>query len=756
YPAVSVLEHLGLALKEGAPIRLVSWESGGHRPVYFDALRANFEAFVAGTRRPDPVRPLDWELAEPCRVGWVEVLELGAGPADAPAMPDLNVMSTPGRVRLGVNVDRAFAGPGVKVAVVVKGTTAEKIGMRTDDVIVGLDGAAIADLGALGAALGRKTFDTDIAVRVRRGDKDIDLRGRIPAFVSRPYYARAKPTARVSVRMTEDGIDVVTRHVKKLRLSLTSAAAALPVLWNGRPVDAEPTSLSLKQIATRYAAHADAGRLFEAELVLDEAAFAATVKPRLVVVISIDQLRPDTWTRFRDEYTGGLKRLLVGGARFDGLIDHAATQTGPGHATMLTGCHPGKAGIVANNWLDPKTLEKVYCVGDKKHGRSHALLLRTGLGDWMKKADARAQVYSVSAKDRSAVLMGGKGPDGAFWLDKATGFTTSGAYGEAPAWLTAFNNDGWIEKLPEHWTYKPDPRLRADDDPRESPRFKRASPHPLRAATRKKTLDHVYRSPYMDSFTLRLATELVRRFDLGGDEVSDLLCIGLSATDTIGHLYGPRSQEVRDSTLRLDKELGAFFAMLDKRGAPWVLALTADHGVLPLDELKRINLVRFFARVESDLKKRVGHAALLRQAGGVVYLDRARIAELGLDAKKVAHEAAEAFRAREGVHAVFVTSELDTAKGDLGRLVRNSFHPERSGDLIVVQKHGYLPDLYGTGTSHGSPWEYDRSVPLVFYGPGVREGERGPGRTIDIAPSLARLLGVAPPPGVDGRDLGLK
>ena len=274
--------------------------------------------------------------------------------------------------------------------------------------------------------------------------------------------------------------------------------------------------------------------------------------PRLLVVISVDQMRADTLTRFAAEYTSGLDRFLEHGRRFDGRLDHAGTETGPGHSTMLTGCRPSRTGIVANGWLDRATLRRIYCVDDPaspvygapRSGRSPKNLLRNTLGDWMKRADPRAKVYSVSAKDRAAILMAGRYPDGVFWLDKRRpGFTTSRYYRPAglPDWLIAFNHDGWFAALPASWTYKAVPGLRADDDPRESPRYGRVSPHPLLHSKVAETIGALYHSPFVDAWTLRLAARVVDRYDLGGDATCDLLCVSLSATDTVGHLYGPFS-----------------------------------------------------------------------------------------------------------------------------------------------------------------------------------------------------------------------
>lgn len=490
----------------------------------------------------------------------------------------------------------------------------------------------------------------------------------------------------------------------------------------------------------------------------------AAEKPRLAVVISVDQLRPDVLRRYAKEYRGGLKRLLAGGLHFRGELVHAATQTGPGHSTMLTGCNPARTGIVANSWINRETLRSVYCVNDdaspvflvKNKGRSPKQMLTTALGDWMHDANPKAKVYAVSGKDRAAITMGGKHPDGAYWFDRtAMGFTSSAYYHPdgLPGWIAAFNDDGWYDQLPAQWIYQPAAGVRADDFPGESSRFSRTSPHPLRDADRRKSCDRIYCSPFVDAWTLRLAGKLVEREDLGGDDVADLLCISLSATDTVGHLYGPFSQEIHDDLLRLDRELGELFELLDRRGAPYVVVLTADHGVLPIPELKLVPLRPAIQAATAAVQKKFGRADFFRVSGdGQIWLRP----QPGVDLDVARRTIADVLRAQEFVAAVLDPRALDDA-GPIGELVRNTHHPARGADLYVIAKEKVLFSDYVSGTSHGSPWSYDREVPLSFFGAGIPAGETGrTAHTIDIAPTLARALGVPAPGGLDGSVLSLR
>jgi len=265
YPATRVMPHLDPAMRAGASIRLVSYESGGHRPVYFADQKAAFVRFITDTPRDPHPQEIDWWCAEPCRVAWVEILELGGVAGDAEALPDLNPLRTPGRVRLGFNVDREHAGPGVLVANVLEDTTAARIGLLAGDVVGRLDETAIEDLPGLFAALGRKQHGQPVKVVVRRGAEDVTLTGRIPPFETKPWYVRKDPTARFSLSAEGNRIEITSRHVRRFRLHLAPILfepGPIEVIVNGRQVDATIEAVPLPDLLRRYAALADAGRIF--------------------------------------------------------------------------------------------------------------------------------------------------------------------------------------------------------------------------------------------------------------------------------------------------------------------------------------------------------------------------------------------------------------------------------------------------------------------------------------------------------------
>ncbi|MBW2416717.1 MAG: alkaline phosphatase family protein [Deltaproteobacteria bacterium] len=520
---------------------------------------------------------------------------------------------------------------------------------------------------------------------------------------------------------------------------------------------------------------------------------ASAAEPRLVVVIVVDQLRRD---RLVAELPGGLGMLARDGRLYsEAVLDHAGTATCPGHVSIATGHHPGPAGVPGNRHLDRSTGAPEYCVADPTpqgailgmspgpSGRSPSKIRVTALGDWLKVAYPDARVFSVSAKDRSAIGMGGQRPDGAYWLQPGgpAGFTTSRYYADAlPAWVEQWNGtdplvNGYLARVPEQWEYAfPLSSERPDDYPFESERFSRTSPHPLRGEDLSETLTAIAVSPFEDRLALEFTRELVRNEGLGRDDTPDLLMLSLSSTDRVGHLYGPESHESYDALRRLDVDLAAFFAFLEEHVGParTLVALSSDHGVLPLPEWLaetgrsrcpvdggRVNQRWMVGRLYLDLWREFSPLfsfpdAWVQFSGTSVNVDRA-LAELHeVDPERVAAFAERWFEARPEIEEAWTRQEIAEGSGEFAALYRHSFDPERSGDLTLQLHADCLISGGSEGTTHGSPYLYDRAVPIVFWGPGFERGVvPGRARTIDIAPTLARALGIAIPDGLDGTPL---
>ena len=515
---------------------------------------------------------------------------------------------------------------------------------------------------------------------------------------------------------------------------------------------------------------------------------------RLVLLIAVDQLRAD---RLDARLPGGLGRLAREGRVFtQAALEHADTETCPGHATMLTGHDPGPAGIPGNDFIDRASGRKVYCVEDAQAptlggrlGRSPRLLRVTALGDWMKAAWPASRVFAVSAKDRAAITLGGKHPDAAFWLDLKDlhGFTTSRYYLEAlPDWVRRFDGadpprDGFLARVPERWEHPTgDPANGAapDDFPGESTQHSRTSPHPIRDADLSTFLENLYFTPFLDQATLDFARTLLREQGLGGGPKPDLLAVSLSANDTVGHLYGPESQEARDALLRLDAWLGEFLDAAEAQagGAGHLLvALTSDHGVLPLPEWLekegrdacpvrggRVGVrglaFELLAKLHLAFSPFSWPKPWILFASYQLTVNRPLAAERGVAPEAVAAEAKAILEREPGVERIWTASEMASGTGPepFATLYHNSYDPERSGDLALQPAEDCLFSVYDTGTSHGTPWPYDRAVPLVLRGPGIAPGPV-PGRAapVDLGPTLATRIGLPVPPNLEGRVLPL-
>jgi predicted AlkP superfamily pyrophosphatase or phosphodiesterase len=522
------------------------------------------------------------------------------------------------------------------------------------------------------------------------------------------------------------------------------------------------------------------------------AAEATGAPPSLVLMLAVDQLRRD---RLVPELPGGLGRLVrEGRVHSEGVLDHAITATCAGHVSMLTGRHPGPAGVPGNRFIDRESGETAYCVEDpaedarvfgSQQGRSPRLIRVDTLGDWLKAARPGAAVYSVSGKDRAAIALGGRRPDGAYWYSKQgmVGFTTSRYYREAlPDWVEAWNGadpaaKGVFAKLPDRWDHELGSMaegLRPDDYPAESPDYGRTSGHPLRDPDLDRFREQVYASPYLDLLTLDFARELVRREGLGSDGTPDLLAVSLSATDSVGHLYGPESHEALDALLRIDAALDEFLDFLEGRTGEGglVVALSADHGVLPLPERLaetgrnrcpvpggRVGLrwlgISLLARLHWELDPLLSlPRSWLHFTGSQATVDRTLAKRRGVSVERVVEEAERRLEAEPAIREAWTEEEIRGGDGPLAQLYRNSFDPERSGDLAIQLEPTCLITSEDRGTTHGMPYAYDREVPILFFGPGFSAGTvGGSARTVDIAPTLAQRLGIETPPGLDGRPL---
>jgi predicted AlkP superfamily pyrophosphatase or phosphodiesterase len=496
---------------------------------------------------------------------------------------------------------------------------------------------------------------------------------------------------------------------------------------------------------------------------------AAAPTPRLLVFITVDQMRPDYFTRWPGQLTGGLARLYDGGAVFtDAHQDHAVTETAPGHASIMSGRFPRGTGIVSNEYgVEDK---RTRLLGMDTVGASPFRFRGSVLADWLRAKDPRTRALSVSRKDRGAILPLGRARQTVLWYAPNGTFTTSTWYASAlPAWVRRFNarrlpraqaGQVWTPLLPASAYAEP------DDVPAEAGGVNNTFPHPiprdpaLAAAS-------LGQYPVMDQITLGLAMAGLRAMDLGRGPATDVLAISLSTTDAVGHRYGPDSREIHDQVLRLDRWLGAFldslYAVRDP--ATVIVALTADHGVTPYPEVA--DPAHAAAMHVSDLPLRAWlrtaaarygvDTAAVHAEDGMLRLDRGAFAHAGRDPRAFAREFVAFARTIAGVLRADGFPDIagaDTASDPVARRWSHMIPRDLPYFAVVTLRPGYM---WGRSSfaQHGSPHDLDSHVPIVFYGAPFRPGKYNTfTRTVDIAPTLARVLGVTPTEPLDGHVLG--
>jgi predicted AlkP superfamily pyrophosphatase or phosphodiesterase len=514
----------------------------------------------------------------------------------------------------------------------------------------------------------------------------------------------------------------------------------------------------------------------------------------------VDQLRGDLPGRYRDRLgEGGFRYLLENGTWYaNAHYQHANTETAVGHATLATGADPSRHGIVANDWIDLDTGAFVYNTEDDRHhiigtepkaheGVSPRNLLVSTIGDELVVHNGgRSRVFSVSVKDRGAILPGGHAGK-AFWFSKSTGsFVTSTYYYEDyPQWVKrwnaakpadAYRTKSW-DLLNDRSTYV---FGHMDNRPYEAD-FKplgRTFPHSLGGDTKYFYL-LLTLTPVGDALTLDFAKALIENEKLGSKDSTDYLQISFSSTDYIGHLFGPSSLETEDNILRLDRTLAELFRFIDKKVGldKTLIVLSADHGAPEAPEYMAglgLNTGRFAfdwfktqGPLTQALQKRFGRTDLIAgHSHPYLYLNPAAVADAGLDVAEVERFVADELMKIPGIAYAMTRSDLLAGRiteSPVQNQIRRSFHPTRSGNIHLVPEHYWFlhsteeAEKMGIGSIaaiHGSPWAYDTFVPIFFAGNGVPAQKIG--RRVaptDIVATLAVYFGIKPPSGSVGNVL---
>lgn len=493
--------------------------------------------------------------------------------------------------------------------------------------------------------------------------------------------------------------------------------------------------------------------------------------PRLVVLLVVDQLGADLFERYQDLFVGGFRRLLTEGRVYPNAVyDHGITETSPGHATMATGVHPFRHGIVANAWWERDTTGAWTVIKNVEDPDSHVIefpgyvgsspkaLLRTGLADWIHEDEDDAKIVSVSAKDRTAILLASQHKGHVYWFDALSGrFVTSVYYRDRyPRWVTRFNDRVVREFTDSIWVNEtPAEALsmtRGDTVSYEGDGVNTAFPHRFGEGAEDPPLSYpewLATTPMLDGLVLQLAQEAIRQEDMGDDEKTDFLAISLSQTDKVGHAFGPYSREQLDNLLKLDRVLGKFFEFLDSELGPeaYTVAFTADHGISEIPE----------ARAE---RGEDGVRLTTEDGAELVTLFTETVREYATQGPEaIATELSRAATQLPWISRAWSHQELlrQTPSDSIALFVRRSLIPSRPAGRLSrfgvesINPPHYVGWEYERGATHFTPYLYDRRVPFILMGAGVEAGlDEQRVSPIDLAPTLADFAGAPTPDDLDG------
>lgn len=515
-------------------------------------------------------------------------------------------------------------------------------------------------------------------------------------------------------------------------------------------------------------------------------------KPKLVLVISLDQFRYDYLPRFEKFFGNrGFNLFLKQGASFVNCqYLHSVNKTGPAHAVIMSGTYANVNGIISNEWYDVETNKVVQEVADATTtligggggaGGSPKNFIGTTVGDQLKESNAgHSKVISIAGKVRTAILMGGKLADAAYWNVDSSFVTSSYYMDDLPEWVKNFNASGkmnsYFGKVWEHVLPENEYAIQgADDVDAEMAEHGMGRTFPHQVDGGKSGISASYfeaftHSPFASEVLAEFAMQAIVQEQLGQRGVTDILCLGFSANDKIGHEYGPNSHEVMDITIRTDRILEKLFNFIDQKVGlqNCTILSTSDHGVAPLPEVLsahnnnlqagRVKARVFETAVEQALTREFGplqtsKAWIIKHIYTNIYLNPRALRENGITSSAAEQVVKDTLQQMSGIHAVYTYAQLEAGNvsGNLGRKALHSFHPLRSGNIFYQLKPYYIMRKENTGTTHGEPWSYDAHVPMLWYGVGLKPGTYYTSVSVaDIAPTLSVILKIEFPAGVQG------
>ena len=501
---------------------------------------------------------------------------------------------------------------------------------------------------------------------------------------------------------------------------------------------------------------------------------------KLIVAVVVDQMRYDFLENLSQRFNdNGFNKLINDGFNCkNNFFNYVPTVTGPGHSSISTGATPMTHGIIGNNWYNRKKNKSVYCTDDSNYkniggdeytgNKSPMNMLVETFADINKLSNNHtSKTISVGIKDRGSILMGGIHADAAYWYygkEKAQWISSTYYMQELPKWVKEFNYEDNLEKYLEEWatfydisTYD---NFEFDDNNFEklfNGKDDSAFPYDTKSLMKHNDcFDMIKETPYGNQMTTDFAIQAIINENLGKRNVTDILTISYSSTDYIGHSFGVASVETQDTYIRLDREIEKLLSFLDDvlGKDQYTLFLTGDHGVLEIPAFLASNGVSAKAISEKELSKKVvnqlNHVLDVEVDNLIEYIDNnqiylsdQKIDFYGLDKTKVIDEIVKILESFDFIINAFSANYILNTKNLMGyeKLIQNGFHKERSGDIaIILEKNIIFYD--GKGTTHGSGYNYDTHVPLIFYGKGIKEGETSERTEItDIAPTISKLLG---------------
>ena len=497
-----------------------------------------------------------------------------------------------------------------------------------------------------------------------------------------------------------------------------------------------------------------------------------TEKPKLVVGIVVDQMRYDYIYRFWEDFgNDGFKKLINEGHFFrNAQFGYVPTYTGPGHASIYTGTTPAVHGIIANDWYDKNSGDYIYCAGD---GDMHTVcnceqknvdvqsadgkmsphhMLTTTFTDELKLFNEESKVFGISLKDRGAILPAGHTANGAYWMSSDGKWITSSFYMQSlPDYIQTINDNNTAQNyLKGNWE--------VDGE----------FTHNLDSLLIQKGGSAIKKTPFGNTILNDLALEILKKEKLGQGKKTDILTVSFSSTDYIGHQYGPHASEIKDTYIRLDKDIAKLLKTINSKVGfeNAIVFITADHGVVsePHELLERNIPAGYFdgsimkTELLTHLNTLYGEGVWIKNySNNHLFLNHELIEEKNISLEEIQRNCAQFFLKYKWVKNTYTATQLheNEYSTSFHSLVQRGFNQKRSGDVIVSLQTGWLSSYWSTGgTTHGSSYSYDTHVPLIFWGGNIPQGQTDRKVNIrDIAPTISTILGTAYPNGCTGNPL---